>query len=155
MANTMRKLITILFLLISALALHSSEFVSSTDADHDDINEEEEYVLDTPLLHFGPRDRFLVSKIKKGRRCNRVTNNICNGVRANKGRDLLFCCKMHCRNVLSDKNHCGVCLNKCAEGEHCCNGVCTNVMTNVHHCGKCKEECSPGDTCRDGMCGYA
>ncbi|KAG4981457.1 hypothetical protein JHK82_034699 [Glycine max] len=158
MANTILNLTTIIILLIS-LALHNSHFVvSSTDIDQDhDFNEEEEeeYVLDTPIPHLGPRSRFLATIIKKGRQCDRETNNICNGVRANKGRDLLFCCKKHCRNVLSDKNNCSVCGNKCKQGERCCNGVCTNVLSNVRHCGKCNKQCSPGDSCGNGVCGYA
>ncbi|KAG4968992.1 hypothetical protein AAZX31_12G213400 [Glycine max] len=158
MANTILNLTTIIILLIS-LALHNSHFVvSSTDIDQDhDINEEEEeeYVLDTAIPHLGPRSRFLATIIKKGRQCDRETNNICNGVRANKGRDLLFCCKKHCRNVLSDKNNCSVCGNKCKQGERCCNGVCTNVLSNVRHCGKCNKQCSPGDSCGNGVCGYA
>jgi len=149
MANTTLKLTTLLILLIFS-TLH--DFASSTDIDEE---EEDEYVLDTPVPRLGPRSRFLATIIKKGRQCNRETNNICNGVRANKGRDLLFCCKNHCRNVLSDKNHCKVCGNKCKQGERCCNGVCTNVLSNAYHCGKCNKRCSPGDSCGSGVCGYA
>nr|AFK44311.1 unknown [Lotus japonicus] len=160
MANTILKLTAIILSLLISLALNNSHFVSSTDdLNHDDQIEDEEeaeeYVLDTPLPHLGPRSRFLASVIKKGTHCDRETNNICNGVPANKGRDMLFCCKKHCRNVLSDKNNCGVCGNKCKHGERCCGGVCTNVLSNVHHCGKCKKECSPGDLCGNGFCGYA
>ncbi|CAJ2659790.1 unnamed protein product [Trifolium pratense] len=158
MANKMLKLTIILSLLIS-----QALFVSSNDDDinnhdmeeeEDDDEEQELYVVDTPLQNQRSRSRFLATIIKKGRQCNRETNNICNGVRANKGKDLLFCCKKHCRNILSDKNNCGVCGNKCKQGEKCCNGVCTNVMSNVHHCGKCKRECLNGDPCGNGFCGY-
>ncbi|XP_061350947.1 protein GRIM REAPER-like [Gastrolobium bilobum] len=155
MANTILKLTTILSLII-LLALHSSKYVSSTNIDHDIEDEDElEYVLDTPLPHLGPRSRFLASIIKKGTQCDHETHNICNGVRANKGNDLLFCCKKHFRNVLSDKNNCGVCEHKCKEGERCCGGVCTHVLSNVHHCGKCNKKCSPGDLCENGICNYA
>ncbi|CAJ1957129.1 unnamed protein product [Sphenostylis stenocarpa] len=157
MSNTILKLTTILILLIFS-TLHNSHSASSTDVDQDhDINEEEEeeYVLDTPVPHLGPRSRFLATIIRKGRQCNRETYNICNGVRANKGRDLLFCCKKHCRNVHSDKNNCGACGHKCKEGERCCSGVCTNVLSNANHCGKCNKKCSPGDSCGNGFCGYA
>ncbi|XP_068498601.1 protein GRIM REAPER [Phaseolus vulgaris] len=158
MANAILKLTTVLILLIFS-TLHDSHFASSTDVDedHEDINEEEEeeYVLDTRIPHLGPRSRFLATIIKKGRQCNLETNNICNGVRANKGRDLLFCCKKHCRNVLSDKNNCKVCGNKCKLGQRCCDGVCTNVLSNASHCGKCNKKCSPGDSCGSGVCGYA
>ncbi|XP_050879365.1 protein GRIM REAPER [Lathyrus oleraceus] len=161
MANKILKLTIILSILISL-----SLFVSSNDDDkshHDIVEDEDEdeeaqdfYIVDTPLQHHGSsRSRFLASIIKKGRRCNLESSNICNGVRANKGKDLLFCCKKHCRNVLSDKNNCNVCGHKCKEGERCCNGVCTNVLTNVHHCGKCKNECSSGAPCGNGFCGYA
>ncbi|WJX73290.1 hypothetical protein P8452_57091 [Trifolium repens] len=157
MANKILKLTIILSLLIS-LAL----FVSSNDDDinHHDMEEEDEeeqdfYVVDTPLQNQRSRSRFLASIIKKGTHCDRETNNICNGVRANKGKDLLFCCKKHCRNILSDKNNCNVCGHKCKQGEKCCNGICTNVMSNVNHCGKCKKECSNGDPCGNGFCGYA
>ncbi|KAH1103715.1 hypothetical protein GLYMA_13G276200v4 [Glycine max] len=136
MAKTILNL-TILILLVS-LALHNSHFVvSSTDIDQDhDINEEEE-------------EEYTI--IKKGRQCDHETNNIYNGVSTNKGRDLLFCCKNHCRNVLSDKNNCRVCGNKCKQGERCCNGVCTNVLSNARHCGKCNKQCSPGDSCGNGV----
>ncbi|KAK2369438.1 Stigma-specific Stig1 family protein [Trifolium repens] len=157
MANKILKLTIILSILIS-LAL----FVSSNDDDinHHDMEEEDEeeqdfYVVDTPLQNQRSRSRFLASIIKKGTHCDRETNNICNGVRANKGKDLLFCCKKHCRNILSDKNNCNVCGHKCKQGEKCCNGICTNVMSNVNHCGKCKKECSNGDPCGNGFCGYA
>ena len=156
MANTILKLTTIISLLIP-LALHS-QLVSSIDIDDIENELEEEYVLDTPLPHLGPtRSRFLASIIiKKGAHCDAVTNNICNGVPANKGKGLLFCCKKHCRNVLSDRNNCGVCGHKCKGlGERCCNGVCTNVLSNDNHCGKCNKKCSPGDTCGNGFCGYA
>ncbi|CAK8535095.1 unnamed protein product [Lathyrus sativus] len=157
MAYKILKLTIILSILISL-----SLSVSSNDDDknHHDIDEDEEaqefYIVDTPLQHDGSsRSRFLASIIKKGKQCNLESNNICNGVRANKGKDLLFCCKKHCRNVLSDKNNCNECGHKCKQGERCCNGVCTNVLSNVHHCGKCKKECSSGDPCENGFCGYA
>lgn len=154
--------LTLLSLLMIFVALHNSQLVSSHDVDDHEMMEDEEedqyYVVDTPLPHHGQgrsRSRFLASIIKKGTRCDRETNNICHNVRANKGRDLLFCCKKHCRNVLSDKNNCGVCGHKCNQGERCCGGVCTNVLSNVRHCGKCNKECSPGDSCGNGFCGYA
>lgn len=156
MANKILNFTIILSLLISLVLFVSS----NNDIDHEideDENEEEYYVVDnaTSLHHNGPRSRFLASIIKKGTRCDRETNNICHGVRANKGKDMLFCCKKHCRNVLSDKNNCGVCGHKCKQGERCCNGVCTNVLSNVRHCGKCNKECSSGDLCGNGFCGYA
>lgn len=152
MANTILNLTTILFLLFPLISLHHFQLVCSTDIDEDIENEEEEYVVDT---HVGPRSRFLESTIKKGTSCL-VSKNICNGIRAHKGTQLLFCCKnLHCRDVLTDKNHCGKCENKCNFGEKCCSGVCTKVLYNRDHCGKCKNKCKYGVPCESGMCGYA
>jgi hypothetical protein len=59
----------------------NTQITVSSDIEDDD----EEYVLDTPLEDFRSRSRFLASVIKKGTRCNAERNNICNGVSANKG----------------------------------------------------------------------
>ncbi|KAK7244280.1 hypothetical protein RIF29_39100 [Crotalaria pallida] len=153
MASTILNLTTFLFLL-TLLALLNFQLVSSIDDinDRDMEIEEEEYDHDN---HVVPRSRFLANTIKKGRSC-RVSQNICNGVRAKKGTELLFCCKnLHCRDVLSDKNHCGKCDHKCEFGEKCCGGVCTNVLYNSHHCGKCKNKCQQGVPCESGMLQFA
>ncbi|XP_004488726.1 uncharacterized protein [Cicer arietinum] len=157
MATKILKLTLILSLLISLALFVSSndDDINHHDMEDDDEDEEEFYVVDTSSQHHGSRSRFLANIIKKGKQCNLESNNVCNGVKANKGRDLLFCCKKHCRNVLSDKNNCGVCGQKCNQGQRCCNGVCTNVLSNVHHCGKCNNECSAGHLCGNGFCGYA
>ncbi|KAJ7981751.1 Stigma-specific Stig1 family protein [Quillaja saponaria] len=106
--------------------------------------------------HFrSSRSRFLTSIIKKGTQCDQKARNICNGVSANKGTSLLFCCKTHCRNVLGDRNNCGRCGQKCGHGERCCGGVCTKILHNVNHCGKCNKKCSAGVGCENGFCGYA
>ncbi|KAI9083619.1 hypothetical protein K1719_034561 [Acacia pycnantha] len=156
MAKTLMKLTTIILItLIILLSLHPQMALST------DTEEEEEYVLESPLSsHPRTRSRFLASKmiIKKGRHCDNssVAHNICNGIRSSKGTGLLFCCKKHCRNVLSDKNNCGECGHKCKHGERCCNGICTNLLFNDgSHCGKCNNKCSPGVSCDNGFCGYA
>ncbi|KAL1299526.1 hypothetical protein HN51_044077 [Arachis hypogaea] len=160
MANiaTTLKFTIILSLLIIPLTLFPKLVSSTNDIENDD-EDDEEYVVDTPLLLTSHKatSRFLSSIIiKKGAHCDVVTNNICNGIPANKGKGLLFCCKKHCRNVLSDRNNCGVCGHKCKVlGERCCNGVCTNVWYNDNHCGKCNNKCSNGDKCGNGFCGYA
>ncbi|MED6211222.1 hypothetical protein PIB30_071681, partial [Stylosanthes scabra] len=153
--TTTLKFTIILITLFIPLTLYT-KLVSSTNIDYDIENEDdddEEYVLDTPLLlsssNLKPtRSRFLSSMmiIKKGAHCDVVSHNICNGIPAKKGKGLLFCCKKHCRNVLSDRNNCGVCGHKCKVlGERCCNGVCTNVWYDDNHCGKCNNKCSKGD----------
>ncbi|KAL3612431.1 hypothetical protein D5086_003451 [Populus alba] len=149
MASSLLKLAAILSLVFSILLALNTQITLSSDIEDD----EEEYVLDTPLEDFRSRSRFLASVIKKGTRCNAERNNICNGVSANNGTGLLYCCKKHCRNVLGDKNNCGICGNKCKFGESCCNGRCTNIISNVNHCGKCTKKCAPGVRCQYGTCG--
>ncbi|KAJ0101927.1 hypothetical protein Patl1_04683 [Pistacia atlantica] len=93
--------------------------------------------------------------IKKGTHCDPEHKNICNGVSANNGTSLLYCCKTHCRNVLGDMNNCGRCGVKCKFGERCCNGSCISVVYNDNHCGKCNKKCPYGVKCDYGSCGYA
>ncbi|KAL3576652.1 hypothetical protein D5086_021935 [Populus alba] len=151
MASSLLKLATILSLVVSILLALHTQITLSVDVE----DEDEEYVLDTPPVNFRSRSRFLASVIKKGTRCNAERNNKCNGVSANKGTGLLYCCKKHCRNVLGDKNNCGQCGKKCKFGESCCNGRCTNIFYNASNCGKCNNKCSPGVKCQYGTCGYA
>lgn len=149
MASFLLKLTTIFCIL---LLLHTHITLSF---ELGDTEEDEDYVLDTPLPYHGMRSRFLANIIKKGTRCDPISNNICNGISANNGTSLLFCCKKHCRNILRDKNNCGRCGHKCRFGELCCNGKCTNGANNVNHCGKCERKCLPGVKCEFGFCGYA
>ncbi|CAA2987379.1 Hypothetical predicted protein [Olea europaea subsp. europaea] len=150
MATTTLKLTTLLSLTLSLLlTLHSPTSFSFASEDDD-----EEYLLDTPIENTRLRSRFLAN-IKKGTRCDAAKNNVCNGISASKGEGLLFCCKKHCRNVLSDKNNCGICGHKCKLGERCCHGTCTNVFYNPTNCGKCDKMCSSGVKCQYGYCGYA
>ncbi|KZV27212.1 thioredoxin [Dorcoceras hygrometricum] len=141
------------------LTLHFQAVVSLEDEE----NDVEEYVLDSPLEgnQSGTRSRFLAATskkvLKKGANCDARTynHNVCDGVSANKGTGLLYCCKKHCRNVLGDRNNCGTCGRKCQQWERCCGGVCTNVMTSTNNCGKCNRKCSSGITCDYGFCGVA
>ncbi|XP_077249550.1 stigma-specific Stig1 family protein [Tasmannia lanceolata] len=146
------KLVTILSIFIIPMTLIAH---SSLTSDVED--EEDEWVMDDQFLSqiVRPGSRFFASKIKKGVRCHEVTNNICPGISVNKGNGLLQCCKKHCRNVLSDRNNCGSCHQKCGFGELCCNGLCTNIAHNVDHCGDCDQKCPSGVKCENGSCGYA
>ncbi|KAJ9153578.1 hypothetical protein P3X46_027005 [Hevea brasiliensis] len=148
MAPSLLKLTTILSIFV-LLILHTQKSLST------DIEDDEEYVLDTPLPNLRSRSRFLARVIKKGAHCNPSTYNICNGVSANNGTSLLQCCKTHCRNVLGDENNCGHCGNKCSFGKLCCQGSCVSVANNNDHCGKCNKICAPGTSCSYGSCGYA
>ncbi|KAK1405145.1 protein GRIM REAPER [Heracleum sosnowskyi] len=146
-SNNLLKLATILSILTIL-------FISSSSQNSLD---DEEYVLDTPLAKTNLRSRFLASKkvIKKGTTCSQSNKYVCNGVWANNGTSLLYCCKTHCRNVVGDMNNCGQCGYKCAYGQRCCGGTCTNVDDDDTHCGKCGNTCSHGVKCENGFCGYA
>lgn len=148
MAPSPLKLTTIFSVLI-LLILHTQQTLST------DIDDDEEYVLDTPLPNLRSRSRFLATVIKKGASCNPIARNICNGVSANNGTSWLQCCKTHCRNILGDENNCGLCGNKCRFGQLCCRGSCVNAANNNDHCGKCDNKCAPGTSCSFGSCGYA
>ncbi|KAK2968441.1 hypothetical protein RJ640_004447 [Escallonia rubra] len=149
MATTLLKLTTIFSLFISIFIAFHTQRALSYDADDD-----EHYILDAPFSSTRLRSRFLAS-IKKGTHCDPNNNNVCNGVSANNGTSLLNCCKTHCRNVLGDRNNCGLCGSKCGLGELCCGGTCTNVAYNTTNCGKCGKGCLSGLRCQYGFCGYA
>ncbi|CAB4307895.1 unnamed protein product [Prunus armeniaca] len=124
------ELTTILSLIIPLLITMQVQMAFSSE-----IEDDEEYVLDSPLLNFRSRSRFLGSVIKQGAKCNPIKKNICNGILANKGTSLLFCCKIKCVNVLGDRNHCGQCGRKCKLGELCCHGTCVLYQ----HFKQCKQ----------------
>ena len=108
------KLTTILSLTILLLLASWSPLVASSSSIFDhliDQEDDEEYVLDVPVLNPTSRSSRLLGStnvIKKGTRCYPLKYNVCNGVWADKGKSFLHCCKNHCRNVLGDKNNCGV-----------------------------------------------
>ena len=168
MAAATLKLATIFSFTIVTLLLALAAQISALSTDHhsqlpifedntstDDQDDDEVYVLDNLVPNFRSRSRFLASMmIKKGAHCD-PGRNICNGVSANNGTSLLYCCKTHCRNVFSDRNNCGRCRNKCKFGQLCCQGRCTDIAYNDNHCGKCKKKCPSGIKCEFGTCGYA
>ncbi|RWW21017.1 hypothetical protein GW17_00014841 [Ensete ventricosum] len=102
------------------------------------------------------RSRLLAQEaVKKGDRCDPATNNRCSGLQPKYSTQLLYCCKNHCRNVLSDRNNCGACGVRCGFGQLCCKGKCTAVAYDLNNCGKCGTVCQPGLRCEYGSCGYA
>ncbi|CAN1845490.1 Protein GRIM REAPER [Linum perenne] len=125
---------------------------TSTPYDNDEY-----YILDnpTPTRSRPSMSLFLKDKIRKGMKCNHDNTNICNGVSANNGTAMLYCCKNNCRNVIQDVNNCGSCGNKCGFGLRCCKGACISVAYDPNHCGECNQQCSPGQKCEYGSCGYA
>ncbi|KAI4322950.1 hypothetical protein L6164_022596 [Bauhinia variegata] len=138
--------LTAILLVIISLALQSA--FSIEDDEHDTFG-----IIPWPRL--GSRSRFLATIAKQGARCDPVGTNICNGVSANKGTQLLYCCKKKCVDALGDMNNCGQCGQKCKLGQRCCSGTCTNILSNVNNCGKCNKKCKPGIPCHIGFCGYA
>ncbi|GMJ13884.1 GRIM REAPER [Hibiscus trionum] len=160
-SSNILKLTTILSLTISILLSFHPQATFSFEIE--DLEEEEEYVPDHPLIipNLRSRSRFLTTSakkdtIRKGAHCESNSyHNICNGISVNNGTGILHCCKTHCRNVRSDWNNCGECGKRCLLGQRCCGGVCTDVARSVHHCGKCGNQCSSGVKCELGYCGYA
>ncbi|KAL5569678.1 hypothetical protein UlMin_026253 [Ulmus minor] len=146
---------TILYLIIISLLLLLPSH--SRIAFSEDTEDEEEYLIDGNITLSRSRSSpFLASHIiKKGRYCDPIKNKICNGVSANNGTSMLYCCKRRCRDVLGDRNNCGRCERKCKFEERCCHGTCTNVLSNVNNCGKCDKKCNAGVSCNFGVCGYA
>ncbi|XP_060190948.1 protein GRIM REAPER [Lycium barbarum] len=141
------------FLLLSSTSKADQNSAFLYDDESEDINDDEYYTLDTPFSNL--RTKYPVTKIRKGASCDAQSNNICDGVSANNGTSMLYCCKKHCRNILGDMNNCGQCQKKCKFGQRCCGGVCTDVVYNPLHCGKCNKACLPGVKCDFGYCGYA
>ncbi|CAH8391237.1 unnamed protein product [Eruca vesicaria subsp. sativa] len=161
---TFIKLTPLISLILYVIITTTSNSHSVVAEEFTNEEDPEFYILDethTILsnLTASSKTRLLVShhkKIRKGMRCHVAgRHNICNGVKADKGTSLLYCCKKHCRNILGDKNNCGRCSHKCRFGQRCCGGVCTYVGFNSEHCGKCNRKCKTGAKCEYGYCGYA
>lgn len=138
------------------------KYLNHNQDNNDDEDEDDSlYILDVPFNETTTSSRLRSSRflanviIKKGTRCATYSKtNVCNGVKANKGTGLLYCCKNHCRNVLGDWNHCGGCGHRCMMNEKCCNGRCVDVLFNRYHCGRCNRICLSFETCENGLCGY-
>ncbi|CAL9184763.1 unnamed protein product [Musa hybrid cultivar] len=140
--SSRRLVVSILLMAISSVAYATQDEYASMMSSH--------------FMGLHPRaGSRLLAVVKKGDRCDPVTNNICQRVQAKDSRQLLHCCKKHCRNVLSDRNNCGVCGHKCGFGHLCCSGKCTAVAYDVNNCGKCGTACQAELRCEYGSCGYA
>ena len=64
----------------------------------------------------------------------------------------LTCCEGFCRDLFSDRNHCGSCDFGCQGDAACCRGACKDTKTDRNHCGGCGQVCARGDVCLGGMC---
>jgi hypothetical protein len=62
-----------------------------------------------------------------------------------------LCCNGVCTNVVFDRNNCGACGNRCAEGEDCCGGRCVPLNT-TENCGCCGCGCLEAEICVNGSC---
>ncbi|CAI0409225.1 unnamed protein product [Linum tenue] len=149
--------LTIIITLAAAILISLSSHPHTATATAADVDDDVEYyVLDNPTTtRFRSRSLFLNERIRKGMRCSPGGGNICDGVPANNGTSLLYCCKNNCRNVRQDENNCGACGNKCGFGRSCCNGACISLAYDADNCGECNQRCSPGQKCEYGSCGYA
>ncbi|KAH7657693.1 Stigma-specific protein Stig1 protein [Dioscorea alata] len=142
---------TMLCILVASLLMATQTYIATSLDDHGYHG-----VLNDHFQSLNPRSgsRFLANVVK-GDKCDPVTNNVCPGIPAKGNSQLLHCCKNHCRNILSDRNNCGVCGNKCGFGQLCCNGKCTAVAYDANNCGECGNVCKAGVRCEYGSCGYA
>jgi hypothetical protein len=74
-------------------------------------------------------------------------------------------CNGKCKDLTTNKNHCGACNNDCGDGEFCCSGACIAACAGGETCcnGACctcpigNEPCGdtccpPFETCCDGVC---
>jgi hypothetical protein len=52
----------------------------------------------------------------------------------------------------TDRDHCGVCGNVCAEGLECCGGACVDTQSVADHCSACGMDCAEGQECCGGGC---
>jgi hypothetical protein len=73
-----------------------------------------------------------------------------------------------CRDLQTDRAHCGMCGNACGEGQACvagacvtrcasgqtvCSGACADLLTDPRNCGSCGRVCASGLSCASGVCG--
>jgi hypothetical protein len=79
-----------------------------------------------------------------GERCQFKTD-CCAGSRCDNDRcrcrDGLTACGKRCRDLESDRAHCGACGNACRSGQTCCGGTCADLETDADHCGECGRRC--------------
>jgi hypothetical protein len=76
-------------------------------------------------------------------------------------------CSGACRDLQSDRLHCGTCDNACGDGEVCsggecavscggglteCSGICRDLQSDRLHCGTCGHACEDGEVCSGGEC---
>ncbi|KAB1215169.1 hypothetical protein CJ030_MR4G001387 [Morella rubra] len=70
------------------------------------------------------------------------------------GTNSTACCNRKCRDLHTDKNHCGACKKKCEYTEECCRGKCVDLAYDKTHCGQCNYRCDHGEYCVYGLCNY-
>lgn len=76
-------------------------------------------------------------------------------------------CAGTCRDLQSDRAHCGACGRACAPGEICdsgacalscgggttqCGSACVRLASDPAHCGACNRACAAGEVCSAGTC---
>lgn len=64
------------------------------------------------------------------------------------------CFGKFCKDVMADRNHCGVCGHVCGYEFVCCDGKCVDIRNDPQHCGGCFEECLSPGRCSYAMCNY-
>ncbi|KAL4570295.1 hypothetical protein LXL04_025947 [Taraxacum kok-saghyz] len=80
--------------------------------------------------------------------------NFCSDRKKNPWGGSVCCFGKFCKDVMSDRNHCGGCGHVCGYEVVCCGGECVDVRNDGRHCGGCFEECGGQGRCSYGMCDY-
>ncbi|KAG0591339.1 hypothetical protein M758_1G163900 [Ceratodon purpureus] len=61
-----------------------------------------------------------------------------------------------CFDVGADNDlRCGSCTRSCRpSGRKCCGGVCVDLLSDRNNCGRCGNRCRGRVRCQNGICGY-
>lgn len=80
--------------------------------------------------------------------------DFCSNPEKNPWGGSVCCFGKFCKDVMADRNHCGVCGHVCGYEFICCDGKCVDVRNDPRHCGGCFEECPSPGRCSYAMCDY-
>ncbi|XP_020572601.1 LOW QUALITY PROTEIN: stigma-specific STIG1-like protein 2 [Phalaenopsis equestris] len=129
------------FLQLSITILSLLSIISPMQADYADL-------VNKHFINLSPRagSRLLAHKSEQlHHHCFSAENTTCPAeTPRRKQNEQLTCCRNRCRDILSDRNNCGLrppCGHKCGFGELCCNGMCAAVAYDVRNCGACGRGC--------------
>jgi len=61
-------------------------------------------------------------------------------------------CDGACVDLMTDRDHCGLCGASCTQAQICCGGGCVGHLTDAANCGACGTACAAGEACLNGLC---